>query len=235
MTDLKRLRQHYSTYEPLLEELRGKYESAMKEKTLMRLERDRLRARASSLEGTLKTLEENEGRGSTRGPIAGGSRPPASKAGGTRRSRLSVAGAASVGRDRGGTASRGVTAAGRASRAGRGARPLGAAHPDDSRLPAPEFENPFAATEFAPTQAESFSMTKTFKGHLQGVAAVAFHPKKSIVATASDDETWKLWTCPDGELIMSGEGHEDWVAGIEFHPGGKVRLSPSIRPPALSR
>lgn len=230
MTDLKRLRQHYATYEPLLEELRGKYESAMKEKTLMRLERDRLRARATSLEGTLKTLEENEARSPTRGPTAAGSRAPASKAGGTRRSRLSVAGAASMGRDRGDIGSRAVTTASRATRTGRGALPMGAPHPDDSRLPAPEFENPFAAVEYAPTQAESFSMIKTFKGHLQGVAAVAFHPKKSIVATASDDETWKLWTCPDGELIMSGEGHEDWVAGIEFHPGGKVRLFP--RPPS---
>lgn len=39
-------------------------------------------------------------------------------------------------------------------------------------------------------------------------------------ATASDDSTWKLWGLPDGDIIMSGEGHTDWVAALDFHPGG---------------
>lgn len=39
-------------------------------------------------------------------------------------------------------------------------------------------------------------------------------------ATASDDCTWRMWQLPDAELIMAGEGHKDWVAGLEFHPGG---------------
>jgi hypothetical protein len=39
MTDLKRLRKHYMSYEPTLKELQRKYEVAMKEKMLMRLER----------------------------------------------------------------------------------------------------------------------------------------------------------------------------------------------------
>ena len=36
----------------------------------------------------------------------------------------------------------------------------------------------------------------------------------------SDDQTWKLWSVPDCELIMSGEGHKDWVSGVAFHPMG---------------
>merc|ERR1719235_367866 len=39
--DLQRLKRHYEQYEPTLTELRHKYEVAMKEKMLMRLERDR--------------------------------------------------------------------------------------------------------------------------------------------------------------------------------------------------
>jgi len=46
------------------------------------------------------------------------------------------------------------------------------------------------------------------------------HPKKSVLATASDDTTWKLWSIPDGKLLMGGEGHSDWLAGIDFHPKG---------------
>lgn len=53
-----------------------------------------------------------------------------------------------------------------------------------------------------------------------GREGLAFHPKKPIVATVSDDETWKLWSSPNGELIMSGEGHQDWLADISFHPSG---------------
>lgn len=52
------------------------------------------------------------------------------------------------------------------------------------------------------------------------ISSLAMHPKKSIVATASDDFTWKIWTLPAGELIMSGEGHRDWVSGVSFHPKG---------------
>lgn len=32
--------------------------------------------------------------------------------------------------------------------------------------------------------------------------------------------TWKIWSLPKGELIMSGEGHNDWISDISFHPKG---------------
>ena len=44
-TDLQRLRKHYLSYEPTLKDLQKKYEVAMKEKMLTRLERDRIKAR----------------------------------------------------------------------------------------------------------------------------------------------------------------------------------------------
>jgi len=50
------------------------------------------------------------------------------------------------------------------------------------------------------------------------VLSVALHPEKQILATASDDRTWKLWSLPNGELILTGHGHSDWVAGCDFHP-----------------
>ncbi len=45
-----------------------------------------------------------------------------------------------------------------------------------------------------------------------------FHPKKGVVASVSDDKVWKMWAFPSGELIMSGEGHKDWIADCDFHP-----------------
>jgi len=53
LVDLKRLKRHYEQYEPTLTELRHKYEVAMKEKMLMRLERDRLQAKCDSLQKQL--------------------------------------------------------------------------------------------------------------------------------------------------------------------------------------
>lgn len=66
IVDIKRLKKHYETYEPTLNELRHKYESAMKEKMLMRLERDRMAARLAALEAQVLNWPcrgEGKGRG----------------------------------------------------------------------------------------------------------------------------------------------------------------------------
>ena len=64
-------------------------------------------------------------------------------------------------------------------------------------------------------------------GHMMAISSLALHPRKSILATASDDYTWKIWTAPQGELIMSGEGHKDWVSGIAFHTRGSHLVTSS--------
>ncbi|CAN0403701.1 unnamed protein product, partial [Hapterophycus canaliculatus] len=75
---------------------------------------------------------------------------------------------------------------------------------------------------FQSPNVERFALRKSFKGHLNSVSAVAFHPRKAIVATVSDDETWKVWSVPNCDLLMSGEGHRDWVSGVTFHPHGTM-------------
>merc|ERR1719261_517358 len=90
----------------------------------------------------------------------------------------------------------------------------------DTALPVATGANPYLKLDFDEPRCESFALAKTFKGHLNPVSALAFHPKKPIVATVSDDETWKMWSSPGGELIMSGEGHKDWLSGVAFHPSG---------------
>jgi WD40 repeat protein len=71
------------------------------------------------------------------------------------------------------------------------------------------------------------SAGKSFKGHLMGVTCCAYNPKKDILATGSDDTTWKLWSVPNGDLIMSGEGHQDWIGGVSFHPKGNYLATAS--------
>lgn len=53
IVDLRRLKKHYEQYEPTLTELKHKYEVAMKEKMLMRLERDRFLSKVETLQKQL--------------------------------------------------------------------------------------------------------------------------------------------------------------------------------------
>ena len=48
--DIKRLKKHYETYDPTLKQLQHKYEAAMKEKMLVKLERDKLSVRLEKLD-----------------------------------------------------------------------------------------------------------------------------------------------------------------------------------------
>lgn len=54
--------------------------------------------------------------------------------------------------------------------------------------------------------------------YLCAISRLALHPRKQILATSSDDNTWKMWAVPGGDIIMTGEGHTDWVSECDFHP-----------------
>ncbi|NWY47116.1 SPG16 protein, partial [Sylvia atricapilla] len=43
-----------------------------------------------------------------------------------------------------------------------------------------------------------------------------------IVLTGGDDRLWKTWGFPDGNILLTGEGHTDWLSGCCFRP----RMSP---------
>eukprot|EP00960_Hanusia_phi_P008982 258895-Hanusia_phi.AAC.1 len=89
---------------------------------------------------------------------------------------------------------------------------------DTSLLAFQDRENPYLNLSFDPQRADKYELRKTYKAHIAPISAVALHPKKSIIATASDDNTWKMWSVPGGELVLTGEGHKSWVSGIDFHP-----------------
>ena len=84
-------------------------------------------------------------------------------------------------------------------------------------FPSDERPNPYLSMQSEPLNYKNVILHKTFKGHMMAISNIAMHPKKSIVATASDDFTWKIWTIPNGELIMSGEGHKDWLSGYIYN------------------
>ena len=57
---------------------------------------------------------------------------------------------------------------------------------------------------------------KKFAGLTGGVAAVAFSPDGSIVASAGADGTAKLWKVSSGELLFTLKGHTGRVTGVGF-------------------
>ena len=93
--------------------------------------------------------------------------------------------------------------------------------------PPPSPPNPFASASFpAPSQSSlsSLSLTKTFPAHQAPVSALSFHPTRALLATASDDCTWKLWSMPRGELVMTGEGHRGWLTEVRWVGAAGRRL-----------
>ncbi|EFC50650.1 predicted protein, partial [Naegleria gruberi] len=89
----------------------------------------------------------------------------------------------------------------------------------DSTLPL-EKKNPYKEKKLSRVMAETFTLTQNYESHSMAITGLAVHSKKPIVASASDDGTWKAWSLPTSKVIMSGEGHTDWVSGIDFHPFG---------------
>lgn len=90
--------------------------------------------------------------------------------------------------------------------------------PEDERV---HLANPAASAQ---THADisMWSNQATFTAHSMPITKIALHPRKPAVASCSDDGTWRLSTVPHGEVILSGEGHQNWVSSIAMHPSGTM-------------
>ncbi|MEO0838250.1 MAG: hypothetical protein AAF063_05035 [Cyanobacteria bacterium J06643_5] len=68
--------------------------------------------------------------------------------------------------------------------------------------------------------------TETISGHLSGVNSVTFSPLNSFIASASADNTVKLWY-PNGKFYRTLSGHTDVVNSVTFSPDGSTIASAS--------
>ncbi|KAJ3061445.1 Sperm-associated antigen 16 protein, partial [Podochytrium sp. JEL0797] len=191
--DIKRLKKHYETYEPTLKTLQSRYEAAMKEKMLIKLERDRLVGKLAVLESAVVTGGFKVERGaSATGKKEGSAGKVVGDLGKVKKSLVAPL------------------------------LPKKSAEkgPKEAVLPMEDRVNVYANVELPVMRTDKAKQIHMIKAHNMAVSAVKFHPKKMILATVSDDKVWKMWAFPSGELIMSGEGHKDWIADCDFHPKG---------------
>lgn len=68
---------------------------------------------------------------------------------------------------------------------------------------------------------------KTLRGHEEGVTSLAFGPKGNWIASASEDETIKIWEVAKGKELHTLSSHSDTVASVAFSPDGDLLASGS--------
>lgn len=61
----------------------------------------------------------------------------------------------------------------------------------------------------------------TLKGHDSTVKGLSWHPKGTILASASRDRTAKLWDTAKGTCVKTLRGHKDWLNSVCFSPDGQ--------------
>ncbi|KAJ3768850.1 dynein regulator [Lentinula raphanica] len=77
-------------------------------------------------------------------------------------------------------------------------------------------------TDWLPTAS---SAKHTLTGHRGTVNAAAFHPIYSVVATASDDFTVKIWDWDSGELERTLKSHTKRVSDCQFNSTGTTLVT----------
>ena len=73
-----------------------------------------------------------------------------------------------------------------------------------------------STVDWIPRAPEKYSLT----GHRNPVTRVTFHPVFSVIASASEDTSIKIWDYETGDFERTLKGHTKPVQDIAFDPKG---------------
>lgn len=221
IVDLKRLKKHYEQYEPTLTELRHKYEVAMKEKMLMRLERDRLSARAENLQKQLAQAQFD-----SKEDAAAKDQLDAEHS-----SRRSMNLAPWPSEDRVNPFLNTKLEQARVQEFKRTNVFKGHLGPISRIAFHPKL--PLVATCSDDHTWKMWSMPEgqlvlSGEGHKDWVSGMAFHPRGSLVATTSGDATCKVWDVAKEKCKHTFTDHTQAVWSCAFHDLGDFLITSSM-------
>lgn len=209
--DLKRLKKHYEQYEPTLTELRHKYEVAMKEKMLMRLERDRFLSKAESLQKQLAQVqfeakeepstgkEVTEMNGSRRTKLRETPWPSDDRPNPYENANSEPAKVADMKRQP-------------AFKGHLGAISRIAFHPKIQVIATACDDHTWKMWSMPDGQ-----LVLSGEGHKDWVSGIAFHPRGNLVATTSGDTTVKVWDVTKERCKHTLKDHNQAVWACAFH------------------
>ena len=80
---------------------------------------------------------------------------------------------------------------------------------------------------FIPTRVATAKLKATLEGHTDNVWSVAFRPNSNMLASASWDQTVRLWNVDTGRLLHTLTEHTDTVMSVAFSPDGQTLVSSS--------
>ena len=93
-----------------------------------------------------------------------------------------------------------------------------------------EHEHVVECVAWAPESATAAIQEATALAASSSNSAPTENHKKSnltgpFLASGSRDKTIKIWDVSTGLCVLTLTGHDNWVRGLVFHPGGKYLLS----------
>ena len=241
LNDLRRLRDHCALYEPLIRDLTERHDSIHRAKQMIALQRDKLESRVSALEETISAMRGDSiydvdelirvftkvQSGLKFGKIIG--------ADGKKIEVQSIIKTQPVPKTKG--TYQDLSNPGHFTKlTGQSSSKMDAsliktikskAFPSDAQLARlnPLIQNKLELSDFE-TVADSkltLSTILTINAHDSTVSSVDFHQNRQVMATASIDGSWKVFSNHDaqtapGQLILSGSGHTDFITSARFCP-----------------
>mmetsp|Transcript_4241 Transcript_4241/g.7838 ORF Transcript_4241/g.7838 Transcript_4241/m.7838 type:complete len:579 (-) Transcript_4241:1707-3443(-) len=220
INDIKRLQTQCSKYEPTILELRHKYESCMKEKMLVRLDRDKLTVKVQALENTIKDFENNKKSDPT----------PLKKE--VSEKKKSTGETPWPAEDRP-NPFKGVTFKPPNNCSSWGARQSHKGHAMSVSCIA---VHPKTATAATASDDKTWKLWNIPTGelimsgddHKDWIASVDFHPRGTHLATASGDKTVKVWDFLKAKCVATYKDHTQGVWRACFHDTGDFLASCSL-------